>query len=172
MKVCAMLLANPTPQGQWMVNLEDMPDSLEAKQEILNGYIEYIPLGEQRRIPLPQFRLGILHEMICNEEGLMMGLPLNSIASQMANMSRGLDPFSFLTGEGLRIVGDVLIIYDMTDEPMPLDEINRWFGDGMDLEVDDSDGSSRVVLDDGTVVASDDTPSLGAMRSSEAQGDE
>lgn len=172
MKQYAMLLANPTPSGEWMVPVETPPDSLEAKQKLLNGYIEYIPLGEQRRIPLPQFRLGILHEMICNEEGKMLGFPLNSIASQMASMSRRLDPFGFLTDEPLRIVGDVLIIFDLTEEPMPLDEINRWFGNDMDLEVDDSDGSSRVVLADGTVVASDDTPSLGAMRSSEAQGDE
>tara|TARA_R110002020_G_scaffold23154_4_gene77450 strand:- start:1426 stop:1929 length:504 start_codon:yes stop_codon:yes gene_type:complete len=167
-----MLLATPTPQGEWLVGLPTEPDSLEAKQELLNGYIEYVPLGEQRRIPLPQFRLGILHEMICNEEGLMMGLPLNSLASQMVGMSRESDPFGFVMNGALRIVGDVLIVYDETDEVMPLDEINTWFGNEMNIEVDDSDGSSRVITTDGEIVATDDRASMGAMRSSEAQGDE
>ena len=45
---------------------KEIPNTLKAKQEIVDGYIEYTYLNEDENVAL-----------ICNEEGKCIGLPLN-----------------------------------------------------------------------------------------------
>jgi len=63
--------------------LEDQ--SLETLQHVVGGYIEILRTNDDRF-------------MACNEEGLLLGLPVNKVASELA---------------GRMIVGDVVVMYHM-----------------------------------------------------------
>ena len=49
----------------------EIDNSLENLQELVGGYIEYVPLDSKRTL-------------VVNEEGLLMNLPINNLATIMA----------------------------------------------------------------------------------------
>jgi len=163
-----------------ILGIANVPDSgmaLDFMQGMVGGLIEYVPLGEQRRFPLPQFQAARAIDMICHEEGLLHNEPINVVATAIANMSHGQPAFS----GPMHIVGDVILIFDALEEPLPLNEVEEWF-EGMRLEVDDADGSSRLVakeghehihgMEAGEVFVENDEPNLNALRSLEAVEEE
>lgn len=74
--------------GEEMMLLHCWPgDTLELQmmQEIVGGYIETVPVALDEKW---SGEAGVGLQMIINEEGKLMGLPLNVAATEMANIRK------------------------------------------------------------------------------------
>lgn len=100
------ILNTISPSEPRIVYLKHQPTYKEASH-IVDGYVEVIQIADNL-------------QMICNEEGLIFNLPLNSAASEIA---------------GCKIVGNVIL----------LEGKNQWHSEG-DAYVDDEPSSHRGIL--------------------------
>lgn len=85
----------------------DWPLDLEAMQKYVGGMIQYVPRVSGSVMPLPDGKMATLHKCIVNEEGLLLGLERNVLASIFANDGD-------LDGP-LKLVGDAIIVYTERD---------------------------------------------------------
>ena len=79
-----------------MVQMKDRP-TLAELHEAVGGYIEYVPITEWAK------QLTGHTHMYCNDEGKLMGLPLNHLATEM------------MLSDNDVIVGNVVLMTDDDD---------------------------------------------------------
>ena len=79
---------------------------LKDMQAAVGGYIEYVGLGDQANL-------------ICNEDGKMLGLNINPIAAVLTKKYQALRPRDFIVGDIL-VVGPVDEDGNDTDVPQEL----------------------------------------------------
>lgn len=85
----------------------DWPLDLDAMQKCVGGLIEYVRDAKGKEIVLPNGSLGVMRECIVNEEGLMLGLDPNVLASLFVN---GGDINGIYN-----LVGPAIVVYEERD---------------------------------------------------------
>ncbi len=102
MKICFKPVVGPPEE-------RDIPNTLEAMQELVGGYIEVLPVGE-----------GFL-DFVVNEEGRLLGMEPNIVTPQgfalvgpvIMTADDGEDDFRSLTEEEIEFCKDYLSIMEV-----------------------------------------------------------
>ena len=122
---------------------------LNKMQSCVGGLIEYVPLGrEARDFVMPLGKLGHVEEIVVNEEGLLIGLDFNPVATAIANRTHGFN--GFLKGPH-HLVGPALIKYRTNGDYASIDLFNEMLGGVAVFTVTDEMGSSTLKSFDGEI---------------------
>ena len=150
--------------GAMLIN--DFPADLASMQEMVQGLIEYVPLGPDRSFVMPLGIMGEVVDIIVNEEGLFHPeMSFNPVGTIIANGTRGWNGFD---NGPFNLVGPVLVHFRTQGVQATLTDLRAQLSNDATVELDEM-GRIRIESLDGDAVVEGD-PNIHYARIAEASG--